>query len=475
MHASIPNQSIMDAVVRLHRGQDRLPLEIWTEIFNHLPLRSDILVRLSGYCQTFYAAARHLVFSEFYCRQTRSDESVRARNLAVLYRLRCWCTDDISRFVRRCVISVGHAGIFYALPHFRRLETLELTGIKLEQSHVRAICRTDTLTELHVTLCRCAASEDRVLSTPSPLTVRCCLKRVWIAQSPRCLSALRPLLLPAHLVDLRVASRGFGQLFNADNHHIPTFPLVRVLWIGSSWFTSAEILAKFPAVEVLRLAGCIGESTGQELFPKLKSFTGKYTNLRSFASPARLQRISLPVEDPDVIISIHDTYPRSNSLSALTAQFNTITNTQLDRVLAHWTNLTEANIYIGAGRHEMPNEGHCADTFITCFTSSPALPASLSRLALRWVCDEPSVHKRQKASPPFDSTPASRTYLYNLLSDSRCSKLNVVWLESCDYLLHWRRDVEEPASATCINIHHNTREIQAMRDVFPKFWDEPSL
>ncbi|KAJ7059773.1 hypothetical protein C8F01DRAFT_1370633 [Mycena amicta] len=406
----------------LHVRQETLPVELWLEIFSHLPgTETDTLRRLFAYCRTFHAAARGLVFSEFRCRATRSTESVDERNSQVLRRLQFWCSPDISRFVRSCVLYNEHPGIFDALRCFPQLETLEVAGIDLDQSHLDVVCSLESLVELRVTHCATVAFK----SAPSSSAIRCHLARVLISTSLR--SLVYPLLLPTHLVHLSITSCRIDQVFGAAN--TPIFPLLRFLSLDLTTFGygHAEILVKFPAVEVLVLNGRIYAPGGEQFFPKLKSFSGTYTNMRSFASPFSLDDF------------YYFLYPQPNSLRSLTAYFDTLTNIQLDRILAQWSNLTELNIRIGAAKSERSTQGHCAESFFTHLISSPVLPPSLERLALRWNCY--LTHTSRMPRPASDSTQSVPTPLSDLLSDSRCPKLTAVWVESCEYLLRWRKSV----------------------------------
>ncbi|KAJ7059772.1 hypothetical protein C8F01DRAFT_1370632 [Mycena amicta] len=408
----------------LHLGQETLPMELWLEIFSHLPgTETKTLRRLSAYCRTFHAAARGLVFSEFRCRATRSTESDDERNSQVLRRLQFWCSSDISRFVRSCVLYNEHPGIFDALRYFPQLETLEVAGIDLDQSHLDVVCSLESLVELRVTHCATVAFK----SAPSSSAIRCHLARVLINTS--LCSLVYPLLLPTHLVHLSITSCRIDQVFGAPN--TPIFPLLRFLSLDLTTFGygHAEILVKFPAVEVLVLNGRIYAPGGQQFFPKLKSFSGTYTNMRSFASPFSLECLSLYADTPNIIAPppsdfYYFLYPQPNSLRSLTAYFDTLTNIQLDRILAQWSNLTELNIRIGAAKSERSTQGHCAESFFTHLISSSALPPSLERLALRWNCYH--THTSRMPRPPSDSTRSVPTPLSDLLSEARCPKLTAV-------------------------------------------------
>nr|GAT57381.1 predicted protein [Mycena chlorophos] len=166
-------------------------------------------------------------------------------------------------------------------------------------------------------------------------------------------------------------------------------------------------------------------------------------------------------EDPSQVIPPHEdpststpdprefSYPQPNSLRILSATFDILSGTQVHDFMAQWPKLTQLSIRLLRASGS-PRDKHCAETFFNDFF--PVLSSSLERLALRWQCYVP----HNIFAPGESITSIAPTLLDELLEESRCSRLTAVWLEGCEYLLRWRKSLQEPP--VCIKICYTREE-----------------
>nr|GAT57390.1 predicted protein [Mycena chlorophos] len=258
---------------------------------------------------------------------------------------------------------------------------------------------------------------------------------------------------------------------------MPVFHRLKTLRMDGLGF-EPEALHRFPAVEHLVFTSgvFIPDSYHNSFFPKLKSYSGPYMNLKYFAACTELQQLSIWGEEPSQVIPRAATakpavynefsYPQPNSLQILEATFDLLTRTQVHDFMAQWPHLAELSLRCDRGFPEKKLQEHCADVFFNNFF--PVLPSSLERLALRWDCTVPHA----VGFLEVDMTPAPPTRLDELLDKSRCPRLKAVWLEGCEYLLRWRKSLQEPAQ--CFKIHYNSQEAQHKRDNFRPWWEDQS-
>ncbi|KAF7289650.1 hypothetical protein HMN09_01327400 [Mycena chlorophos] len=468
-----------------------LPVPIWVQIFQHIfnhpswrhmpAERLAVLCQLSLVCRIFRLATDNIIFSELRCSDTYKDTTLYSPNSLYSQRLDFWRTPSIGQFVRRCAISkTTNLALFDILPCLPQLRELELIGIPhLGPEHLMFICGLEALVWLYVFQCRTRRLE---LQLPDG-AVRWKISHAEFFTGIYAEPLLYPLLLPAYLTEFD-ATGGVDRLFSPRGvRDMPIFPRVKKLhidWVHHRHDGDPERLLNFPAVEDLVLTGpmFLTPEFHSALFPKLKRYRGPFRNLRYFAAVAELENLSIWGEDPSKVIPRHRdedsststdlqefSYPQPNALQILSATFDVLTGPLVRDFMAQWPKLTQLSIryYCASGN---PGDKHCAETFFNDFF--PVLPSSLERLALRWQCYVP----HNIFAPGESITSVSPTLLDELLEEFRCPRLRAVWLEGCEYLLRWRKSLQEPP--VCIKIHYNSEVAQEKRDEFDAWWEDTS-
>ncbi|KAJ7135799.1 hypothetical protein C8R44DRAFT_729354 [Mycena epipterygia] len=143
---------------------DRLPTELWLEVFHNLPQRypKGRLKRLSLACRTFHRTARHL-FADFdfhpYTSVGLGYDHLRLPSPekidSTLERLNFWCSDEIATLVRSCENDPWQRGtsfhsdspcilldeFFERLPCFTGLQRIHATQAHFTQAGLINLCR----------------------------------------------------------------------------------------------------------------------------------------------------------------------------------------------------------------------------------------------------------------------------------------------------------------------------------------------
>ncbi|KAJ7612937.1 hypothetical protein DFH06DRAFT_1370943 [Mycena polygramma] len=217
----------------------------------------------------------------------------------------------------------------------------------------------------------------------------------------------------------------------AYSEKLPPFPNVRKL---SAWMMlenmeeNAAVLEKFPA-------GSPEESDElpEDVLPVLAEYTGSYETLHLFLPKPTLARLIITKCDPEDLIIKLEEIDAPATLTSLDLTFTSLTNSDLDSIMASFPDLTALRI---SGKISQPKR------FIETLASSPdTLPPTLQRFAL------PELAKVRDALVVH------------------CPALEVLWLDGEAMLLRWHKSKVDGTvhekSATDIGTVNTIRDEEA--------------
>ncbi|KAJ7934768.1 hypothetical protein B0H13DRAFT_2305220 [Mycena leptocephala] len=463
-------------------SSQRFPNELWLEVFSHLP--RDTLKAVSLAYRTFHRLSRPALFRDFkfhpYAVHIDSGGALAGLPPSAdvnrsLERLNFWCSDEIAPFVRICRIIPWYPffsnsrlvfsttdtpytllyALFERVPCFTGLKRLFAEHAHFTQTGVTNVCRLPTLSRLDLVLCSVAPGEHIDPSTLG-LGVSSCLLKPYIHSQDGFDPWVR-LLRPEHLRQFQMSYN--SRFFSERLHTTPSFPHVHTLSAKIDFSKMSQILmslSKFPAVEVLTLAGWGTLPLGLQasgVLPLVRDYTGCTQALPFFLPLSTLRRIKTTDElSANYFISqLRGLQPAPN-ITSLDVRFTThFNNATLDTICAFFAQLTELRIHIFLELEDEFEDGvnPYATSFLRKLAVNPTLPPTLKCLTLRW---------RFHSDLPCGRGPSFATLRAAVLA---CfPHLTSVWIDGEDFLLSWNRWSDGTEVG---RIAHNRAAVDAMR------------
>ncbi|KAJ6457365.1 hypothetical protein C8R45DRAFT_1033500 [Mycena sanguinolenta] len=418
----------------------RVPEEIWSEIFLHLPRAALPQVNLTQ--RTFHHIVhpllfRHLEFHPYNCLAGYSSVNCPPSGLGIpdeehviflLQRLQFWSSSDIAPLVRTCRVSnwskaaippngwifrrtddpyILLNAFFDALPRFTALHHLALTKVHFTQSGLKQLGLLRCLVNFEVLLCSIADGRVVDIGDLTPLHATQVTFRRHDVFSEGCVEHWVPLLNPQILTHLDLAH--IPAVLSQIRASTGTFPSVKSLKITMdlcvpSW---ARILSKFPAIEVLdisRLRFCGYDKVSEPHVPPhglltaLREYTGPEELLQFLVPIPTLRRVTLPkwctrTFDDLVQFGVTGTVNNVSSLKVNIVNPATV-KFYFEAVCAVcivFPGLAELHVKIFESpwsRKDWPNNAFKPDKFLTELQERLPLPKSLQKLALHWECPD---------------------------------------------------------------------------------------
>ncbi|KAJ7061647.1 hypothetical protein C8F01DRAFT_1230885 [Mycena amicta] len=329
-------------------ARQRIPPEIWSEVFAELDKNALQALRLSD--QAFAQLTRPHLFSSFIFHPHANESDVpgppgRGPRLLpaaekaehYLNRLEFWLSDDIAPLVRSCEVvpwspskaeyygpftksddpNRGMDAFADGLARFSGLRSFFVSQVSLGEAISTSVAHMSSLCELRVFFCETVfLGPVRIPTTGGPR-----ISTVWFvgstAEPSRDLIKLwTPFLDPRYLRDVRLDA-GLRS-WNENLDIIPVFGGVTRLLIAASASSRAlsSILAKFPAVEDLEvLAWSVDDLVKHAFAVGSRSFIG---SLKKLKAPHQLLPILLPQASCLTHLVVH---MGSHALDNLTSPF----------------------------------------------------------------------------------------------------------------------------------------------------------
>ncbi|KAJ7359889.1 hypothetical protein DFH08DRAFT_1075216 [Mycena albidolilacea] len=486
--------------------QEQIPNELWLEIFRFLP--PDALRHLSLTHNKFKGISRPLLYKQFHFHPYASGQgdtillpSPTEVN-QTMERLDFWCSDEIAPNVRSCEITpwrmIG--------PVWSRWETKSLTRPPLTSSWYRYSSAWDSspvfgnsmpmgftshspewlvyvapsLTSLRLENCGVATGAHIDTSSMS-LGVSHFLFHHIVTDAAGNGDLWIPLLCPEVPLELDITLN--PRIFGDD---IPSFPHVHRLSTTMNLSTMSynlSILSKFPAVQTFSMDGW-GQWLRHEpdvlvkassLFPDLRQYTDPCATIALFLLRPTLTHLTIEYCSPvDLTAELHRTLSLDlaaqlrrargpNGITSFTASLDDLYIATLDTICEFFPRLTELRIDVTsyAEQYEYQDINPRATTFFDELMDISTLPATLERLALTWELEYDEPEEALTADfPAFDELRDALVW--------RCPSIKALWLDSHEFLFHWRRlldgsEVEDTAE--------DAESSEEMRKGFTAFWD----
>ncbi|KAJ7505897.1 hypothetical protein B0H11DRAFT_361378 [Mycena galericulata] len=474
-------------------SRERVPNELWLEVFHYLPRESVKDVSLTDH--KFKNISRQLLFAHLdfhpYCIGANSAflMPVAAEAERSLERLDFWFSDEIVPFVRSCRISLWQklgpvwgmwdfsatdtpyillAPFFERLARLTGLRKLHVRGVRFTQTGVANLCRLPALTDVRIERWDVYAAEP-IDTNSLKLGVSCFAFRQMVTAEDS-VDLWVPLLRPAHLRELEMVCSPSRFAETLDT--LPPFPHVYQLTIAMNLSTMSQnlfILSKFPGVQIFSMSGWgeLLDGPGPRLqasaiLPRLREYSGPYQTLPVFLIKSTLTRLTTGYCMPQDFIAQLQGLRAPENLTSLDATFANLDNAAFDTICAFFTRLTELSVKVAPLVEEDEFENPRATSFFAGLAHAAALPPALERLALIWEFE----YEAAETAPPADEIPAFDE-LHKALLD-RCPALTTLCLDGHDFLFCWRKgpDGAEDQAAT-----DDVDEAEVMREDFAAFWE----
>ncbi|KAJ7614288.1 hypothetical protein DFH06DRAFT_134417 [Mycena polygramma] len=502
---SVSSSSDSSVTGPLLDSHERIPNELWLEIANNFwEYDRQTLLNFSLACRTFRGVSRPRVFAKFAFEVYRittegalllpSPAEVDMR----LERLDFWCSPEIAPLVRSCEIDESWSNrnssdwtynavdpyvlldaVFERLPHFMCLQQLTARHLHFTQNGINILSRLPPLTRLAVSLCRVALHEHikphlhtlRVSDFDlSPGYNRPPGNDFWI-----------PMLQPQDLRSLRVSFDAC--CMGRQISDIPLFPNVQRLEASMDFPTPADnlaILAKFPAVRILRLRGkelleTAVSPCSPAIFPALREYSGPYQSLPLFSVAESLTHFTTSHCSPQELISRIQGI--QSNITSVHVDFEKLNIAEFNTLIALLPRLTELLIRIRVSSisdmfkretynvkklaKDMVVHGRYGDGLRTGFKPSaffltlpnvPFLPPTLERLAIAWECYE---------LLDMEDFCAYKVPDFVKLRDTlraRCPRVKWLYLHGFYFMLEWRDCDGKVSQRTAKNFLKGCRE-----------------
>ncbi|KAJ7920161.1 hypothetical protein B0H13DRAFT_2656488 [Mycena leptocephala] len=468
-------------------GNNRLPNELWLEIFSHLPRHSlkQCLAQISLTCRALRFVTRPLRFADFDWHPLLAHPTLYLMYLAptpiverALKRLKFWSSAEISSFVRTCHITPGTGdpghmshqysrrlldAIFERLPRFSGLRRIHAFRVEFSQKCVESLCSLPLLT--HLDIDHCSVSSDARID-PSGLTLR--ITSFVYRDGRRFEDPSRWVLMlhPDHLCQFTAFP--CGPLFDNIIDNVPRFPRVHKLSVGMSLETMSEncsILAKFPTVQSFSLevmSGLPPSDAGSlsKMLPTLAEYTGSYDTLHMFLGRPALTRLTIKICRAEKLIDELKRVQSHNNVTSLDVTVFDFANDEFIMLLRLFPQLKELRISISLHWHLS------ATIMIQTLACNPsAVPSTLERLALSWNFTVPGT---ANYSPTIHSL-QQIVLLRNTLT-ARCPGLAALWVDSDAIIFRWQKsEKDETVTERVARDAASARDIRDSED-FDEFW-----
>ncbi|KAF7349613.1 hypothetical protein MSAN_01687000 [Mycena sanguinolenta] len=403
------------------RPQDRVPNELWLEIFGYLPPAAHR--SLSSTHRTLYDIARPLGFAEFTLYlypyefqppQTQLDYS--------LERLNFWGSPKIAPH-----IGIANLCALPALTHVDFAGVMVVSGERIDPAGL-------TL---------------RVASFKTRYDYH--LNDIWISLLAR--DTLRELDFD-------------NPVFFARSEILP-FPNVQMLTINDLPLNvndTVTILNKFPNLReftsdyrtVLRN---LTPAQAASIFPVLQKYSGAYENLHIFVQRATLSHITLDAGfDFQRLATELQGITTLPNITSFTAQFttsarNTFSKTEINTLFTLLPGLTELDLKLIPDPERDGSFTPEPTSFLKMLVSNDLLPSTLQSLSLEWDLfqyDTDSTEANDPIAPDPADVPELATLRAGLMA--KCPALTYIFLNGFHFLFLWWKTSSSVWEATAHNI-----------------------
>ncbi|KAJ7644746.1 hypothetical protein FB45DRAFT_1116466 [Roridomyces roridus] len=479
-------------------ARERVPTEIWLEIFGHLPRSS--LKQTSLTQREFKIPSRTLLFDHF---RLQPYASHYARSGAVphtpavvqrnLERLDFWSSAEIAPLVREYSIAVEQitdlpaktdtspfvvlAAFFDRFERLTGLKKLSAQGVHFSQTGVIGLCRSSVLVDLEVKHCYIMPGE-RIDTTGLQLRLsRFRYSHPWSGTRPNPADVEKPdlwipLLHPEHLRVLHVWVDPQLKVMSETMALGPTFPHVHKLITSVDPGTLARnrlAWDKFPGVRTLDLMAWgyrippLGEAhpvLSPDVMPLLEEYIGLPHALHIFAARATLRRVHIDHCSLEQLISSLEWVQSPQVTSFSIDTLDVLDVSSLSVIFDSFPMLETMSILVlNNDDDDDGGEGGCPDsTVCTRRTKPSAVPTTnnssgckifLPSRRINHTSDEPAVPNpgmgiRVPLRRPagihrrLAEIPAMRKKLRE-----RCPALRKLWLEGIHFVSTWRLHDED--------------------------------
>ncbi|KAJ7164442.1 hypothetical protein C8R46DRAFT_1099536 [Mycena filopes] len=450
----------------------KVPNELWLQVFSNLP--QETLKDISLTYRLFSWITRPLIFTHLdfhpYCIGANANLLLPAQEHvdAAMERLNFWLSDEIGPWVRSCSItpwrpqgpvrskwtwdssptSTPHVLLDVLFGHLAQLvglQRLEAQGVYFTQTAITNLGLLSALTTLRVERFIVPGSEDIFDVTPRSLAISSFSIQTNVTLEDG-LAHWITLLRPDSLRQLSVHCN--LRLFGQELDVVPIFPLVHTLAMTLNFAAMSHnlaVLAKFPNVESLSLSGW-GElsdcSHDAALLPALKTYVGPPAPLSLFLPRPNLTRLEIHYCSPDLLM-MHLPAHSALNITSLDAEFDRLSNTTLDALLARFPHLAELCLRVTAqieATEADEVDTSIATTFFDALPTIPSLPACLEHLAICWRFEFEFDYDDRESMPGGGAPPAFPALREAL--HMRCPALQSLWLDGHYFVFSWRGGVE---------------------------------
>ncbi|KAJ7480680.1 hypothetical protein FB451DRAFT_1171276 [Mycena latifolia] len=439
---------------------DRIPPELWLQIFRILP--QDTLPNVSLTNRTFRGIIYPLLFAhfDFHTHSPIADADLSTIDDLELdrdiKRLEFWSSTAIGPLVRSCGIIAASrrstrrrigfsttllSAVFERLPCFIGLQRLYAVGIDFNRAAVDVLCRLPALDQLGIRWCNLAPGVHSSLH----------ISRFSYSGLALPNSEWLRLLHPDHLCELD--GIGYPEPLAEGLDTLPSFPRVHKVSMPG-WVISGDMrltlafLSKFPAVEVLTLQPCGPPGPGpgvqaSQLFPRLRKYSGPCHTLTVFLALPTLTCLTVYDCSPrDFIVQLEGIRTPSE-LTSLTLSFttyypslDTFNIATFNMICGFFPRLAELRIDIVQETIEAAVNS-VVTNFLATLAKVPVLPPTLKYFYLSWTFDGSDEFEDP---PPIDKLPDFAELRDALLA--RCPSLASLWLDGGDFLFRWRKSLD---------------------------------
>ncbi|KAJ7644703.1 hypothetical protein FB45DRAFT_1053392 [Roridomyces roridus] len=420
-------------------SRERIPNEIWLEIFRSLPRQA--LMRVHSTHRQFTAISRPLLFTHFTFHPYLLD--IRGYFCAVFYddidleveRLKFWSSEEIAPLVRQCTVAPLECSEAYILnsefvrriSKFTGLRKLSATQLDLDSAALADICALPLLTDLSIVGCEV---EDCDISDMEPLLLR---RFFFRGSADRWI----PLLDTAFLHELDLT----GQLLHKTISAVSSFPRIHTLTATIDLSTaSAAAFSKFPAVRILKLekqrrrrshpehTACPSTS---HILPLLNTYIGPHELLPLFLEKPTLKNLILDRCRAEELCLVLCT--EAPHITSLHATFEHIDSATFETICTSFPGLVD--LFIQRPEFYFPEDHERfypePAEFFSTLADSP-LPRSLQRLAIALKWGELGHFELHSDGSPISVEGRKKL-------TERCPALTKLRLDGYDFLYTWRR------------------------------------
>ncbi|KAJ7766111.1 hypothetical protein B0H16DRAFT_1687142 [Mycena metata] len=433
---------------------DKVPNELWGEVFCYLP--RGALKNISLTRRTFFAISRRLLFTNFHFalgirRLGDSSRTFAEHEAHALARLAFWSSNDIAPLVRSCTLSYYKGddnmplfgAFFERLPQFINLPHTSETGRSLQ------------LVRLEIT-----TSSGNL--------------RGWRA-APGQQIDFSSVLLPVAVFHANPSWQSWGDKFTGPNVWLQSlspdtlrelvvataplrttqsFPHVHTLEMRvSSDLSNLDVLRLFPALRSLTLGGNfvrVMDARLQVMLPVLESYNGVQEILYPFLSRSTLTRITVHHCHPHDLINALRGVSSCANMTSLTITVDlhvlptSVFDTEaLEAICTLLPCVTWLSISVDGDLPEgvwnvQPNQ------VLNLLGNTQVLPRSLQHLIITWAFSP-----FHRDSVPPSPRPDFKTICANITGC--CPALELFWLDAMYSLSRWRKSqgrVEEATAYT---------------------------